>query len=50
MFDKIVVGIDGSKTSETALEVACDLAGKHTLGTEIPPMKSLRTLRHVALI
>ena len=33
MFDKIVVGIDGSKTSETALEVACDLAGKY--GSEI---------------
>ena len=29
MFDKIVVGIDGSKTSETALHLACDLAEKY---------------------
>jgi len=30
MFEKIVVGIDGSKTSETALRLACDLADKYS--------------------
>lgn len=29
MFDTIVVGIDGSETSENALRLACDLAGKY---------------------
>lgn len=29
MFKKIVVGIDGSKTSENALRLACDLAKKY---------------------
>ena len=29
MFAKIVVGIDGSDTSHTALEIACDLAQKY---------------------
>ncbi len=29
MFKKIVVGLDGSETSETALRVACDLARKY---------------------
>jgi len=29
MFEKIVVGIDGSETSETALRLACDLAEKY---------------------
>jgi len=33
MFEKIVVGIDGSKTSEEALAKACDLAGKY--GSEL---------------
>jgi nucleotide-binding universal stress UspA family protein len=33
MFDKIVVGIDGSETSEAALRLACDLAGKY--GSEL---------------
>ena len=30
MFSKIVVGIDGSETSETALKLACDLAQKYS--------------------
>ncbi|MCX7566949.1 universal stress protein [Sulfitobacter sp. F26169L] len=30
MFNKIVVGIDGSDMSEAALRVACDLAGKYS--------------------
>lgn len=29
MFGKIVVGLDGSETSETALRLACDLAQKY---------------------
>lgn len=29
MFSKIVVGLDGSETSETALRLACDLAQKY---------------------
>lgn len=29
MFQKIVVGLDGSETSETALRLACDLAQKY---------------------
>lgn len=29
MFKKIVVGLDGSEASETALRMACDLAGKY---------------------
>ena len=29
MFKKIVVGLDGSETSETALRLACDLAQKY---------------------
>jgi nucleotide-binding universal stress UspA family protein len=29
MFSKIIVGIDGSETSEKALRSACDLAGKY---------------------
>ena len=29
MFSKIVVGLDGSKPSENALRMACDLAGKY---------------------
>ncbi len=29
MFRKIVVGLDGSKTSENALSIACDLAQKY---------------------
>jgi len=33
MFAKIVVGIDGSDTSHTALEIACDLAQKY--GSEL---------------
>lgn len=33
MFDKIVVGIDGSETSETALSLACDIAAKY--GSEL---------------
>ena len=33
MFGKIVVGIDGSEMSETALKLACDLAEKY--GSEI---------------
>ncbi len=33
MFEKIVVGIDGSKPSEDAMNVACDLAKKY--GSEI---------------
>ncbi len=33
MFNKIVVGIDGSKTSENALHLACDLAEKY--GSEL---------------
>jgi len=33
MFKKIVVGIDGSAPSNTALEIACDLAGKY--GAEV---------------
>ena len=33
MFNKIVVGIDGSETSENALHLACDLAGKY--GSEL---------------
>ena len=30
MFDKIVVGLDGSLASEHALRLACDLAKKYT--------------------
>ena len=33
MFEKIVVGIDGSEVSEKAMRKACDVAGKH--GSEI---------------
>lgn len=33
MFEKIVVGIDGSETSEAALHLACDLAEKY--GSEL---------------
>jgi len=33
MFKKIVVGIDGSEPSKTAVKMACDLAGKY--GSEI---------------
>ncbi len=33
MFDKIVVGIDGSKTSENAMRTACDIAAKY--GSEL---------------
>jgi nucleotide-binding universal stress UspA family protein len=33
MFKKIVVGIDGSETSETALQIACDLTAKY--GSEL---------------
>ncbi|MEX0310793.1 MAG: universal stress protein [Tateyamaria sp.] len=29
MFSKIVVGVDGSDTSNDALRIACDLAGKY---------------------
>jgi nucleotide-binding universal stress UspA family protein len=29
MFSKIIVGIDGSETSEAALRMACDVAGKY---------------------
>ncbi|WP_299731623.1 universal stress protein [uncultured Tateyamaria sp.] len=29
MFNTIVVGLDGSETSHTALRLACDLAGKY---------------------
>ena len=29
MFNKIVVGLDGSDHSETALRLSCDLAGKY---------------------
>ena len=29
MFHTIVVGLDGSQTSDTALRLACDLAGKY---------------------
>lgn len=29
MFDKILIGIDGSETSEKALRMACDLATKY---------------------
>ncbi|TQV77903.1 universal stress protein [Denitrobaculum tricleocarpae] len=29
MFKNIVVGVDGSETSEVALRLACDLAGKY---------------------
>ncbi|MEX0285919.1 MAG: universal stress protein [Paracoccaceae bacterium] len=29
MFEKIVVGIDGSEASEAALRTACDIAGKY---------------------
>ncbi len=42
MFKKIVIGIDGSKMSEDALRMACDLAGKynseiHLVHTPEPP-------------
>ncbi len=33
MFAKIIVGLDGSETSETALRLACDIAGKY--GSEL---------------
>ncbi|APX10805.1 universal stress protein [Tateyamaria omphalii] len=33
MFSKIVVGVDGSETSDNAVRIACDLAGKY--GSEI---------------
>ena len=33
MFSKIVVGIDGSETSDNAVRLACDLAGKY--GSEL---------------
>ena len=33
MFGKIVVGFDGSETSENALRLACDIAGKY--GSEL---------------
>ncbi|GHA49795.1 hypothetical protein GCM10008927_13410 [Amylibacter ulvae] len=33
MFRKIVIGLDGSAMSETALQMACDLAGKY--GSEL---------------
>lgn len=33
MFDRIVVGIDGSETSETALNLACSIAQKY--GSEL---------------
>ncbi|MEM8653211.1 MAG: universal stress protein [Pseudomonadota bacterium] len=29
MFSKIVVGVDGSQTSDNAVRIACDLAGKY---------------------
>ena len=29
MFKRIVIGVDGSDTSDTAVRIACDLAGKY---------------------
>ena len=35
MFSKIVVGVDGSETSDNAVRIACDLAGKYDSAVHI---------------
>ena len=46
MFTKITVGIDGSKASENALRLACDLAKKYDAAMHIVHAPQLETIAY----